>query len=315
MDPEDPAFHQPAWAVRQFNPYPDVYGKRPSFGQWLKQTWPDIITMIFTGAVGLIVFHLPPAPSRSIAVTYANGQIVYPEFAYPQRQVTVPIWLATFLASGIPIAAILLSQIRIRSFWDANNGITGLLYGLVTAATLQALVKWLIGGLRPHFLDVCQPDPDILEGASGSGYGNLYYTSEICTGDAWDVRDSLESFPSGHSTAAFAGFVYLSLYLNAKLKVFSDSVRFTFSTAAKLGLTDGTASGHVEADTVMGSHPGRNSHWWKPDYRRLPQLVRRLGRRDPWHAHGLFGIPDRLRLHLGLEVQPHSASQRRTIQV
>ncbi|MCV5073625.1 phosphatase PAP2 family protein, partial [Escherichia coli] len=28
--------------------------------------------------------------------------------------------------------------------------------------------------------------------------------------------------PSGHSTAAFAGFIFLALYLNAKLKVFSN---------------------------------------------------------------------------------------------
>jgi hypothetical protein len=48
------------------------------------------------------------------------------------------------------------------------------------------------------------------------------YTPDICTGDRNQINDSLESFPSGHSTAAFAGFVYLSLYLNAKLKVFSN---------------------------------------------------------------------------------------------
>lgn len=229
MDAEDPIFHQPVWALRHFNQYPDVYGKRPTFGQWIRQTWPDIVTMLITGAVGLIVFYLPPAPSRSFAVAYENGQVVYPEFAYPQRQVIVPIWLATLLASGIPIIAILVAQLRVRSFWDANNGITGVLYALITAATLQALVKWLIGGLRPHFLDVCQPDPARLKEMTGAGYGSIYYTKEICTGDPWDVRDSLESFPSGHSTAAFAGFVYLSLYLNAKLKVFSDYVSHPLS--------------------------------------------------------------------------------------
>jgi len=43
-------------------------------------------------------------------------------------------------------------QIRIRSFWDVNNGVLGLLYSLITAAVFQVWLKWLIGGLRPHFL-------------------------------------------------------------------------------------------------------------------------------------------------------------------
>lgn len=43
-------------------------------------------------------------------------------------------------------------QIRIRSFWDINNAILGLLYSLITAAVFQVFLKWLIGGLRPHFL-------------------------------------------------------------------------------------------------------------------------------------------------------------------
>jgi diacylglycerol diphosphate phosphatase / phosphatidate phosphatase len=48
------------------------------------------------------------------------------------------------------------------------------------------------------------------------------YDRTICTGDQNEIDDSLESFPSGHSTAAFAGFVFLYLYLNAKLKVWSN---------------------------------------------------------------------------------------------
>lgn len=48
------------------------------------------------------------------------------------------------------------------------------------------------------------------------------YDRTICTGDPDQIDDSLESFPSGHSTAAFAGFVFLYLYLNAKLKVWSN---------------------------------------------------------------------------------------------
>jgi membrane-associated phospholipid phosphatase len=48
------------------------------------------------------------------------------------------------------------------------------------------------------------------------------FDRSICTGDRKEINDSLESMPSGHTTAAFAGFVYLYLYLNAKLKVFSN---------------------------------------------------------------------------------------------
>ncbi|KAH8908534.1 PAP2-domain-containing protein [Coniochaeta sp. PMI_546] len=203
---------------------------RPSFGQWLKYTWLDIVTMAIMGAIGLGVYMAHPAPTRSFAVTFSDGEVVYPQFAYPLRKELVPIWAAALLASLVPIFVILMMQIRIRSFWDANNAIIGLLYALISAAVFQVFIKWLIGGLRPHFLTVCQPDislasntPGIVgAGYNAKGFGQIYYTREICTGDIDEIDDSLESMPSGHTTAAFAGFVFLYLYLNAKLKVFSN---------------------------------------------------------------------------------------------
>lgn len=47
------------------------------------------------------------------------------------------------------------------------------------------------------------------------------YDRSICTGDRKKINDALESMPSGHSTAAWAGLFYLTLYLNAQLKVMS----------------------------------------------------------------------------------------------
>ncbi|KAG6040798.1 hypothetical protein E4U41_007015 [Claviceps citrina] len=208
---------------RRHEPYRML--SRPTFGQWLKCTVLDIVTMIVLGAVGLGVYMASPAPSRSFAITFSDGEIVYPEFAYPLRDEIIPIWLAAFLAAMVPIAAILLMQLRVRSFWDVNNGVLGLLYSLITAAVFQVFLKWLIGGLRPHFLAVCKPDvrrAQALAGLNAKGYQELYFTPDICTGDRKEINDSLESFPSGHTTAAFAGFVYLSLYLNAKLKLFSN---------------------------------------------------------------------------------------------
>lgn len=163
-------------------------------------------------------------------MTFSDGEIVYPEFGYPLRKEIVPIWAAALLAALVPIVVFLFMQIRIRSFWDVNNAVIGLLYSLITAAVFQVFLKWLIGGLRPHFLAVCKPDVslasnnpgDVGAGYNAAGFQSYYYTREICTGDIDEIDDSLESFPSGHTTAAFAGFVYLSLYLNAKLKVFAN---------------------------------------------------------------------------------------------
>lgn len=139
------------------------------------------------------------------------------------RNEIVPIWAAALLGSLVPIAVFLIMQIRIRSFWDVNNAVIGLLYSLITAAVFQVFLKWLIGGLRPHFLTVCKPNiPTITAQETGNGLRQIMYDRKICTGDESEIDDSLESFPSGHSTAAFAGFVFLYLYLNAKLKVFSN---------------------------------------------------------------------------------------------
>ncbi|KAI5778516.1 phosphatidic acid phosphatase type 2/haloperoxidase [Geopyxis carbonaria] len=196
--------------------------RRLTFGAWFRSIWLDILTMACLGAVGLGVYMAPPAPTRSFPVFFQDGEIVYPEFAYPLRKNIIPIWLAALLAALVPIFIVLCMQIRVRSFLDANAAIVGLLYSLINAAVFQVFLKWLIGGLRPHFLAVCKPNLALMGPNIGTGLKQVMYTRAICTGDEKEINDSLESFPSGHSTAAFAGFVFLSLYLNAKLKIWAD---------------------------------------------------------------------------------------------
>ena len=120
---------------------------------------------------------------------------------------------------------------------DYLTTIMGLLKSLITAAVFQVWLKWyavlssrssvrteaglrrLIGGLRPHFYDVCKPQVPLSGPQAGNGFANYMYQRTVCTGDVKAINDALESFPSGHSTAAFAGFMYLALYFNAQLKV------------------------------------------------------------------------------------------------
>lgn len=82
----------------------------------LRFTWLDIVTMAVLGAVALGVNKAGPAPNRSFPVYFQDGEIVYPQFAYPVRDEIIPLWLAAFLASVIPIFIILCMQFHIRKF-------------------------------------------------------------------------------------------------------------------------------------------------------------------------------------------------------
>lgn len=112
----------------------------------------------------------------------------------------------------------LLAQFYIRHFWSLNNAIFGLLYANVGGTAFQVIVKSLIGGFRPHFLAACQ-EADFTQDGANQGPLGIYHDWEICSGDRATIRNALESFPSGHTEAAFASFVFLSLWINANLKV------------------------------------------------------------------------------------------------
>ena len=114
----------------------------------------------------------------------------------------------------------LISQFWMQSFDDFAYGVLGLAYSMVTGTCFQVILKKTIGGLRPHFLAVCQPVIPPIDEGSGVGYENVMWTAEqICTGDAKKIKNALESFPSGHSEVAFAGMAYLAIYLFAHLQI------------------------------------------------------------------------------------------------
>ncbi|KAL1680871.1 phosphatidic acid phosphatase type 2/haloperoxidase [Schizophyllum commune] len=207
---------------RPLNAYSAGVSPAPRFRflPWIRLHGLDLITMALMGALGLGIYWADPAPSRSFPVYFRDGEIVYPQFAYPLRKEIVPIYAAALIAFFAPFFFFCLFQWRRRSLDDLLTTTMGLLKSLITAAVFQVWLKWLIGGLRPHFLTACQPNVDPAN-LNGVGFGSIYFDRTVCTGDRDEINDSLESFPSGHSTAGWAGLFYLALYFNAQLKVMS----------------------------------------------------------------------------------------------
>jgi diacylglycerol diphosphate phosphatase / phosphatidate phosphatase len=130
----------------------------------------------------------------------------------------IPLYAVVLLSIFVPALFFALFQIRRKSIDDFLSTTLGLLRALITAAVFQVFIKWLIGGLRPHFLAVCQPNIPV-GAVEGYGFSRVMYDRSICTGDPAQIDEAMQSMAAGHATASWAGFTYLSLYFNAQLKV------------------------------------------------------------------------------------------------
>lgn len=170
------------------------------------------------------IWYIPHSFHRLFPVTFeGSGDMVWVDIAYPYLRPTFSSFTAAIVGITVPLTIILLSQIWLQSFCDAANAILGLTYSLSTGTFMSVVLKKTIGGLRPHFLSVCEPQ--IPPQLKGKGYRNIMFTIEqVCTGkDQRKIKNAIESFPSGHSEFAFAGLFYLSIYLFAHLQIQSRS--------------------------------------------------------------------------------------------
>ncbi|CAE6505757.1 unnamed protein product [Rhizoctonia solani] len=195
----------------------------PTIREYIQDTWLDLLVVICVGALALGLNTADNASTRQFPIIFReDGDIVYPTFAYPRRKSIIPIWLDALLAILIPTLFFVIAQIRVRSFYDLNTAFWGVIWAIASTTLFQVFIKTLIGGFRPHFLSVCNPDLSRI--GTGTGFQGTMYDISICSPDAnkAHLRDAIKSFPSGHTTAAAAGYVYLSLYFNAKMKIFSN---------------------------------------------------------------------------------------------
>lgn len=90
----------------------------------------------------------------------------------------------------------------------------GITYALALGNLFTAILKILVGEPRPNFISVCKPLQPLPQG-KGFHFRNhhgIYFTQEICTNtNKGALKAALQSFPSGHSCAAFATCIFLAL--------------------------------------------------------------------------------------------------------
>ena len=164
-----------------------------------------------------------------------------PDISYPNLPDTISIGVVAVVAVVVPaIIIVVLSfflviasafkrigfsgQLLQRAVWESNAGLLGLAVSIAGAFFLTQGLKDISGQPRPDFLARCVPDLTKLGQGVQSGYGGRleeaysYYNSTICTQtDTKFLNDGFAAFPSGHSSISWAGMLYLTLWLAAKL--------------------------------------------------------------------------------------------------
>src|ERR1700712_1810321 len=96
--------------------------------------------------------------------------------------------------------------------WYASGTNTDL-YRMALTCFVTDVIKKAVGRPRPDLISRCTPGPETPK--------DQLVTIAVCTElDHHTLHDGWRSFPSGHSSFAFSGLGYLSLFLAGQLHVF-----------------------------------------------------------------------------------------------
>eukprot|EP01113_Clastostelium_recurvatum_P008490 TRINITY_DN14016_c0_g1_i1.p1 TRINITY_DN14016_c0_g1~~TRINITY_DN14016_c0_g1_i1.p1 ORF type:complete len:412 (+),score=72.55 TRINITY_DN14016_c0_g1_i1:107-1237(+) len=169
----------------------------------------DWITLAILGALIFVYFLDPP----TMYFRLDDPTIRYPKVV--AETVSSPVVVVLFTV--IPLAIICLAQIWIRNFQDFHHTLLALLQTFVLTTLVCAWMWFSVGGLRPSFIEMCQPSVPLPDTQSGP---IVWYSDEICTAPRSEVNDAKRGFPSGHASSIWCTAVFVFLYLNGKLKLF-----------------------------------------------------------------------------------------------
>eukprot|EP00128_Syssomonas_multiformis_P004267 Colp12_sorted_trinity150504_noHs@8718 len=130
------------------------------------------------------------------------------QYKYPFKQNQTISTTELFIISAILPAGIMAFICIKKKCRDLNPVFLGFILCVFLNGVLTNLLKVMIGRPRPSFFYRCYPDGVYHEG--------------LCTGPESQVKEGFKSFPSGHTSWAFSGLGYFSLFLCGQLRLMSE---------------------------------------------------------------------------------------------
>ncbi|KAH8587128.1 phosphatidic acid phosphatase type 2/haloperoxidase [Bisporella sp. PMI_857] len=175
---------------------------------WEKTYAPDYVGFLLLVAAYILIVSFVTPFHRMFFISNINLQ-------YPHALVErVSVGWNFVYAGGVPLLALALSLVVLRAdMHKFHVTILGFFIALALSSFITDVIKNAVGRPRPDLISRCKP-------ALGTPENKLV-TIEVCTEtDHHTLHDGWRSFPSGHSSFAFAGLGYLALFFSGQLHVF-----------------------------------------------------------------------------------------------
>ncbi|PWN21753.1 acid phosphatase/Vanadium-dependent haloperoxidase [Microstroma glucosiphilum] len=140
----------------------------------------------------------------------------------PNERVPTALLIACAFVVPVMLQATVSLGLSRLDWYDFHQSALGLLLTHGITLTVTTCVKISVGRTRPDFIDRCQPPVGAVDPVP---YG--LNSEAICTTslDSALIKDGFRSFPSGHSSAAFAGLTFLTWFLAGHFHLFGDRAR------------------------------------------------------------------------------------------
>jgi len=171
---------------------------------------------------------------------YCNDETI----RFPYLPDTIPLWFAGFYGATACTVIIMLTEVYVWRPCCANkedhvrksskfvlymlHGLVLYALGAISTLLITEVGKRTIGRLRPHFMEVCNPDFSkfdcfvTIDGVQIPNYIRIEQAG--CRGNPRLIREARVSFPSGHSSFTTYSMLFLIIYLEGRIRL--DKTRF-----------------------------------------------------------------------------------------
>ncbi|TGO34466.1 hypothetical protein BHYA_0196g00220 [Botrytis hyacinthi] len=193
---------------------------------WEKSYAPDYVGFVLLLTAYILIEFLQEPFHRMFFINNINIQ-------YPHALVErVPVGWNLIYAGVIPCITLAvwlgISRANLHKY---HVTMLGFFIGLVLTSFITDVIKNAVGRPRPDLISRCKPTPETPE--------NKLVTIHVCSEkDHHTLHDGWRSFPSGHSSFAFAGLGYLAFFFAGQTHVFrprTDLGRVLLALAPLLG--------------------------------------------------------------------------------